>query len=278
MRRRGIVALEPYRKQVLSNNNQAMDSKIKIFYDIMICQFSHWKNRKHFNELRTRKGEYTLEGYDRLKCIYVHIPKTAGVAINQALYDNLGWAHSTVREYKRIFGPYTYNKYYSFTFVRNPYARLLSAFRFLRNGGFCENDRVWAERNISRYDSFNQFVAEWLNEQTIWSYHHFKPQYSFVCDISLRPEVDFIGKYERINEDFSTVCNKLGIENRLTVRNSSEMDNSTWSDVYSEPSFKKVSELYKHDFEIFNYESYHVDLNSFKSDSEAIKTKEFLTK
>lgn len=230
-------------------------SKFQVFIDDIICQLSHWKNRREFYELRNSTDDITLEGFDRLKCIYVHIPKTAGVAINKALYGNLGGSHLTVKLYKRIFGPLTFRKYFTFTFVRNPYSRVYSAYTFLKNGGFCERDRKWAEKNIKPYTSVNDFVENWLNEQTMWSYDHFRPQYSYVCDLSNMPEVDFIGKFESIDNDFSKVCEILDIHNRLTVRNKGVKDHSEWESVLTDSSIQKITDLYQKDFETFNYQT-----------------------
>lgn len=219
----------------------------------IICQLSHWKNRKEFNRIRTEKGDYSLEGFDRLKCIYIHIPKAAGISINKAIYGNYGGAHRTAHIYKRIFGPAVYKRYFKFTFVRNPHSRLLSAYRFLRGGGFDESEFIWARENLSDYVTFDEFVRKWINEESIWSYNHFKPQYSFVCDVDLNPEVDFIGKVESIDEDFNEVCKILNIKNKLSVHNSSKTDNSNWEQHYSKYSLDKVHKIYHLDFQIFNY-------------------------
>jgi hypothetical protein len=48
---------------------------------------------------------YSLAGYDRLRYIFVHIPKCAGVFVNRALFGDLGGGHLTVRQYQRIFSP-----------------------------------------------------------------------------------------------------------------------------------------------------------------------------
>ncbi len=230
-----------------------MLSKFDKLIDTVTCQLSHWKNNREFNRMRTEQGAYSLEGFDRLKCIYIHIPKTAGISINKALFGNYGGGHKTVLVYKRIFGPVLFNRYFTFTFVRNPYVRLLSAYRFVKNGGFKKQEWAWAEQNISGYDTFDEFVKKWINEDNIWSYNHFKPQYSFVCDIGLHPEVDFIGKMESIDDDFEYVCNRLGVQNNLSIYNKGKTDNSDWERFYSDYSLDKVAEIYRRDFEIFGY-------------------------
>lgn len=230
-----------------------MSSTLKKITDTFVCQLSHWKNRDQFNQMRSNKGDYSLEGFDRLRCIYIHIPKAAGISINQALFGNYGGGHKTVRQYKRIFGPCTYKKYFTFTFVRNPYSRLFSAYQYLLEGGFKEDEKLWADKNIAQYSSFDDFVLNWLDEENIWSYNHFKPQYSFVCDIGRQPEVNFIGKVETINQDFNTVCKKLNIPNKLKKHNESSSSQVSWQESYSEKSLLKVTNIYQDDFERFNY-------------------------
>jgi len=222
--------------------------------DDIICQLFHWKNKKSYNKIRNKDGHYSLKGYDELECIFVHIPKAAGISINKALFGNYGGGHRTAQNYKRIFGPKLFKRYYKITFVRNPYTRLLSAYEYLIQGGFYLNkkDKTWAEKNISKYGSFDEFVKKWINEENIWNYVHFMPQYYFICDSDLNSMVDFIGKVENIDEDFDKVCRKLQIKNRLYHLNKRNKKKN-WKVYYSDYSLKKVYDIYKIDFNKFNY-------------------------
>jgi hypothetical protein len=65
----------------------------------------------------------------------VHVPKTAGVAISLALFGNLAGEHASIRDYQTIYPKSVFERYVRFTFVRNPWDRLLSAFSFLKSGG-----------------------------------------------------------------------------------------------------------------------------------------------
>lgn len=221
--------------------------------DLIECQLSHWKNRWQFQDLRTSEKEYTLKGFDEHRCIFVHIPKSAGVSINRELFGNLGGAHRSVRTYKRVFGPLKFKRYFKFTFVRNPYSRLLSAYRFLKKGGFCEKDRLWAMQNLAPFGSFQDFVEGWLTEKSIMEYNHFMPQFVFVCDRSFEPEVDFIGRFETIDEDFSKVCKTLNISRTLKQHNRGPAKEAHWSDFYTEDMLDKVYNIYRKDFELFSY-------------------------
>ncbi len=91
----------------------------------------------------------------------MHIPKTAGISVAESLFGYLPY-HYTLSDYKLIYGRRTFRQYFKFAFVRNPFDRLFSAYRFLMKGGWNEGDRRWAEENIARYDSFAEFVERWL--------------------------------------------------------------------------------------------------------------------
>lgn len=226
---------------------------VKRFAVNIACHVSHCIYRSQFDALRTHSGPYTLEGFDRLHCIYVHIPKTAGVSINKALFGNYGGGHRSVRSYRRIFGPRVFNQYFKFTFVRNPYSRLLSAYQFFRNGGFNESDQLWASENLSQFASFEAFVMDWLNEHSIWSKDHFVPQYAFVSDVDSNLEVDFVGKFESIDDDFREVCHRLGVTATLGTENSGGTGTASWRDHYSNMMLDKVSRIYAKDFAVFSY-------------------------
>lgn len=219
-------------------------------------EIDHWKNRQQYLRLRKSTGKYSLAGFDDLRCIYVHIPKAAGISINKALFGNYGGGHKTVRSYRKIFGTKTYKSYFKFTFVRNPYSRLLSAYHFLKDGGFHEKDKKWAMENLSAYNNFNTFVEEWINEENIWKYIHFKPQYFFVTDMNLELDIDFVGKTENIESDFKLICWELNLENKLTIQNKGNKDHTDWINQYSEISLQKIARIYHQDFKLFRYQQF----------------------
>ena len=69
-----------------------------------------------------------LEGFEVTKSLYIHIPKTAGTSICDALYERDPW-HYSLNHYKNI-RPHFYNSLFKFAFVRDPYDRLLSTYNY----------------------------------------------------------------------------------------------------------------------------------------------------
>ncbi len=203
--------------------------------------------RERIADLRGR-GAY--EGWPNAnRAIFIHIPKTAGSSVAQALFG--GSRHLPYFEYERI-NPRKFKRFFKFAFVRNPWDRLVSTYFFLKNGGVNEMDRRFAAENLAAHDNFAAFVEGWLNEKNIWSWIHFKPQHYFICDANLRICVDFVGRTETIDADFRHVCRRLGIAAELQLTNRS--DHRPYTEYYSDELRDRVAAVYANDIALFGYQ------------------------
>jgi hypothetical protein len=215
----------------------------------------------HFRKLQERRALETLDGYsykpfDQNQCIFVHIPKTAGVSICRSLFGNLAGGHTTIHTYQMIFDKNEFDNYFKFTFVRNPWDRLVSAYNFLKSGGMSTADNRWIEKNLFNFHDFDNFVLRGIKRKNIKKYLHFRPQHEYVCEPrNKRPRVNFIGFYENIQNDFNYVKQKLGISTSLIKANVIQSNGKGDYKEYYTPATKKiVSDVYKKDIEIFGYD------------------------
>lgn len=108
-------------------------------YDMRRMLFSVIKQKQfhdlqHLRTIDTNDG-YSLKPFDLYRCIFVHIPKAAGISMSRALFGNFAGNHKSVETYQRIFSKKEFNSYFKFTFVRNPWDRLFSAYIYLKRGG-----------------------------------------------------------------------------------------------------------------------------------------------
>ncbi len=210
----------------------------------------------YYQRLRNdgEKGSvYSLRGYIENKCIFVHIPKCAGISICQSLFGNHGGSHMGIRQYQLAFSKAEFNEFFKFTFVRNPWDRLYSAYQFLSAGGLSKIDKNWFEQNLSKYDGFNSFVIEWLNADSIFSYPHFAPQHYFLENCHNKIEIDFIGRFEALEEGFTQVCHALDIRASLKKKNITADRLNNYKQAYNDDSIDKVRSIYEKDIRIFNY-------------------------
>ena len=168
-------------------------------------------------------------------CLFVHIPKSAGQSIEQFFMDRLqlDWdqdreilylqnnsdpargteklAHLSATEYVACghLSQEEFSRLFKFSFVRNPWARILSEYRY---------------RNYFQHRSFRDFVLNKLPKPG-WDdkYRHVMPQYDMLHDNNGELLVDFVGRFESLQQDFDKVCEHLGIEeSQLPHRNRSD--------------------------------------------------------
>lgn len=194
---------------------------------------------------------YCLSGYDQNRCIFVHIPKTAGISLCKTLFGSRGGGHHTARAYRAIFGRQAFEQYFKFTFVRNPWDRLVSAYAFLSKGGMNERDQAFGQSVLGRYPNFEDFVMRWLDEKNIYTQIHFVPQWEFVVDGWGRQCMDFVGRFERIDDDFRFIMAQLGRGGSLPMTNASKR--SDYRDYYNTRTRRRVEDVYRRDVEEFEY-------------------------
>jgi len=206
---------------------------------------------------RVERAGYSLAPFDEHRCIFVHLPKTAGVSVARGLFGGLGGGHSHIGLYQIVFSEREFHNYFKFTFVRNPWDRLLSAYEFLRDGGMDEADRRWAEQHGRHFDDFDDFVRGWVNEENVLSYIHFVPQYRFLCaPFSRRILVDSIGRFEQLESDFDLVCRRLGLTGvQLPHHNRGPRagERRDLREHYTLAARRIVERVYRTDIELFGY-------------------------
>jgi len=132
----------------------------------------------------------------KIKVLFIKIPKTGSTSIRTAL--NLPAGHHTLGLYKEVDAKYDY----SFTFVRNTYTRLVSWYRFHHDyeiDGF----RKWVE---------NGCPVSW-GDGWFASFQDNKPldQMLYIKNKEGNVDIDFIGFFENIKEDYLELCKELDV-------------------------------------------------------------------
>jgi len=212
----------------------------------------------HAQELRrtqTSQG-FSFAQFDALRCIFVHIPKAAGISVSQGLFGNLGGGHVSIAVYRIVFPKEEFDSYFKFAFVRNPWDRLLSAYTFLKQGGVDELDRRWwADHGLARYRNFEEFVTGWVNRDNVETGLHFLPQYRYICAPFTRTIcVDFVGRYEHIERDYAYVRERLGLPSaELPHLNRTPTPAGDFHEHYSAQTREIVQNVYREDIELFDY-------------------------
>ena len=191
--------------------------------------------------------------FDEHDAIFVHIPKTGGVSISDALFDTgtVG-GHRPARTYRLIYGDERYAEMFSFGFVREPVDRLTSAFRYLSTGGRQHRSDLAVAQQLQPIGSLEEFVLDHLGQPGYETIAHFRPQADFLCDDDGTVMVDFVGRFERLARDFAAVADRIGVQRSLEQRlNVGPKRNAAVE--LSETARRRIHSYYEADFELFNY-------------------------
>jgi len=186
------------------------------------------------------------------KCVFIHIPKTGGASIRRGFFQN------RVEGPKQGFIPDAWQKHFKFAFVRDPYDRLISAWKMFSQG---MDNTVWEQpaqhRGIS-LASFMDIVVDdsigyGAKRETVEEKirHHTIPQtHPFNC----LSYADFVGRFESLEDDFAAVCRRL----EIPFDGLPKMNKSRVGKARNEPLDRsiriRIREFFREDFEQLNYE------------------------
>ena len=200
-------------------------------------------------------SDYSFKPFDLTRSIFVHIPKAAGVSVCHALYGGLAGGHTTIRDYQLAFSRAEFDGYFKFTFVRNPWSRLFSAYNFLKAGGMGSLDLEWSGRYLCRYSNFEHFVMEGLGRPEVSNYTHFIPQTAFLR--SFGPDnypINFVGFFERVERDFDLICSKLNLNATFSHQNKTHGKAVDYRLAYTDQMKNKVQNVYALDIKLLGYD------------------------
>ena len=222
---------------------------------------------------------------EKHKTIFIHIPKAGGQSIETMFLNDLDldWngraslllrkkkssekgpirlAHLRARDYVD-YGFITealFNKYYKFSFVRNPYNRVFSFYNFL---------------GYSKMISFHTFVKKVLPLKIKNKDFFFRSQYDYLYNAQGELLANYVGKLENINIDIQAVLEFAQIEKAqlphvnkskgewkraisLCIKSPYLIKHITFNNnknSFTQDLKDEVYEIYQKDFQYFNYKS-----------------------
>lgn len=203
-------------------------------------------------------------------CLFIHIPKTGGTSIETALQMFFSWKmenqqqlfgliqspilvqqnflsnylqHLTATEIYALRPEIT--DLFSFTFVRNPWDKMVSIYSNIDPNLVFEARKQGIElRGIS----FTEFIQRTAQIQHI----HLLPQHKFILNPENKLQVNFVGRFETLATDFKKLCQYLNIQLDLVHKNSST--HNSYRQYYTENTRKIIAQRYQTDIEWFKYQ------------------------
>lgn len=188
------------------------------------------------------------------KAIFIHVPKTAGSSICDAVFGVSRVGHMPYSWYEKI-SPESCANYFTFTFVRNPWDRAVSAYYYLLSGGAKKRDEKWVKL-IKRYNSFDDFVLQWVCHENVQKIIHFVPQIKFIESVDGSVDLDYVGKFEDIESDLSEINRLLNCNENIVLKLSRKKvsNRGDYRDYYSKESSEIIASVYSRDISVFGYE------------------------
>lgn len=189
--------------------------------------------------------------------VFLHIPRTAGTSVEGGLgllADRGGLradACTILGRTKHHVEPELIPKeYLVFSFVRNPWDRILSYYLFRQEArNLHRNDIHPDERSISFHD--------WLTRLNEFSeYIHINPAFQLAIrsqNSLIQDYAHFVGRYENLAGDFHAVCQRIGLEPKKLRHLNSTRKAADYSGYYTQETVEIVARLYRDDIERFGY-------------------------
>lgn len=234
--------------------------------------------------------------------LFFWIPKTAGTTIyevskkNQCkklkkrrlykYFNNEGWVtfgHISIPFLlrKKIISKQYLNEAFKFCFVRNPWDRLVSIYKYKRYDGKMSFEEFvfLIEKRIKKQNTYFgkfmdfihrgpiiisrglEFIIELLNLPTplpkVGKYnemglHQANPQTAWIVDENNRLLVDFIGRFENLEEDIKNCFEIAGMDVE-DIPHLNKTNHKNYRSYYSKKTRKIVEDLYYEDIKQFKY-------------------------
>ena len=204
------------------------------------------------------------------RCIFVEVPKTGSTSVRRILGPAIK-PHLSLVEIRRMMESYwvirggrkdrimewlyltlpagwrkergrrQFQSYFKFGFVRNPWDRVVSLYE--------RNEAVQMREQMS----FEEFVR-WIQYSSSTCVHSSPHRYQldWFVDADGKMLADFVGRFERLQEDWAVVARKLGVSETLSQTRANPRLRH-YTDYYTTETQRIIEEKFKVDIETFNY-------------------------
>jgi hypothetical protein len=220
--------------------------------------------------------------YHGIKTILIRVPKTASTSMCSGLhYANsiaggsvvTNLKHEGIVEIRDQTSKHYFGSYYKAAFVRNPWDWLVSYFSYDKallkqiNGNNPQGNRRETINGVRAETTFEEYImlVKDMNEKLTkpgpsvkQTLHPYQPQYKYLVDENEEIIIDFIGKYEDIENDWSNLTQKIKADNsilsfQMPLGKTNVSNHEHYKEYYTDELREIVGSIYKKDIELFDY-------------------------
>lgn len=207
--------------------------------------------------------------------LFVHIAKTGGTSVRAALrpYRWGGWysvplwlasqvdqmtrprhklglkfpRHAKVIAAREMLPEEVFQGLFKFAIVRNPWDLQVSSFHHIRR----EKPEV-----LAGVRNFGDFLRLKFDPDRPYEYMldtSAELQHEYLVDLRGNVIVDFIGRYERLEEDFAQICQRIGVPGLSLPHLRKASERRDYRSYYTDELIELVSHHYQRDLDILGY-------------------------
>lgn len=253
-----------------------VSSKVSALYTVTLDDFDKIKNIVMYGHFQPR--EFVVD--DDKKLVYLVNSKVACSSIKACMCgvsDDDDSVHSVVGKSGKLRKHSLTPKeesYYRFTFVRDPFVRLVSCYESKYH-----NDKTFYKKDVSDFDKylfgyikkdegFDNFVRKIVKIPDCLLDKHISIQSKLVRNRSGKLLVDYIGHMETLSDDFRPIAEKYGLP-ELPHFNRTDTDRKNWMDYYTLETAKLVYDKYRKDIKAFGYTKSYRKLRAYLKKKES---------
>ena len=208
----------------------------------------------------------------RHQFLFVHIAKTAGTSVRSTL-NRLRWRDPyfipqficsrisgltghriacKIPRHAKVIAAYemlpreVFDGLFKFAFVRNPWDLQVSSYHHLKR----ERPHLVGGRD------FETFLRYKLDPARPYQYHldtSIELQSDYLVDLHGKVLVDFIGHFETLNDDFITICQRIGVKPPALEHKRQAKDRGGYQKYYTPETAELVARHFAADIAMFGY-------------------------
>jgi len=206
--------------------------------------------------------------------LFVHIAKTGGTSVRASL-QRLRWRdpwywpmflcsrlshlaghriatklprHAKIVAAKELLPREFFEALFKFAFVRNPWDLQVSSFHHIRRE---------RPQYLGGHTDFADFLRWKLERQRPYQFHldtSIELQTDYLIDLRGTMVVDFVGRYERLEDDFAEACRRIGIARPpLAHKRRAEDRDRDYRRYYSDETALLVARHFARDIDLLGY-------------------------
>ena len=196
--------------------------------------------------------------------VFQHIPKCAGSSIinffielhkqSNCLGDLQYEMHQTFKQSKDKYRMY-YDKFFKFTFVRNPWSRAVSLFEYRKK--LAEQGITYPHwpsiKDILKDDFYDTVQKDFSNTNSSVQFLEEGCSSDYWLSPKIKKNINFVGRFESFEKDFEFILNELSIPYHLELPHENKSSKKHYSEYYNDETRNLVAIKYKRDIELFGY-------------------------